>query len=169
MWFCSPVAWFLDAWEVHIPWTRKEIKSFGIALHYPMPEKIIPLGNLFSPNFGIFKVQGVVPWKHIQRPWGCSQRKVWSFSERSLLETCKGIDRTLATETLPSDVCRHGPKIDCGYSLCTMCAWRLCTFLGMEMYSVKTLAPRNLTGINLGTTPRRHRTRGYACQWSTKK
>ena len=24
----------------------------------PAPETIIPLGNLFSPNFGIFKVQG---------------------------------------------------------------------------------------------------------------
>ena len=27
----------------------------------PVPEKNIPLGNSFSPNFGIFKVQGGLP------------------------------------------------------------------------------------------------------------
>ena len=42
-----------------------------------------------------------------------------------------------------------------------MYAWGLCPFLGMEIYSEKSLAPRNLSGINLGTTPRRHHTRGY--------
>ena len=34
-----------------------------------------------------------------------------------------------------------------------MYAWGLCPFLGMEIYSKKSLAPRNLSGINLGTTP----------------
>ena len=119
----------------------------------PVPEKMTPLGNLLSPNFGIFKVQGVVPWNNIQRHWGWNQRKVWGFSERSLLETCKGINRTLATGTLSRDVCPHGPKIDSGYFLCTMYAWGLCPFLGMDIYSEKSLAPRNLSGINLGTTP----------------
>ena len=78
-----------------------------------------------------------------------------------MLETCKGINRTtLATGTLSRDVCPHGPKIDSGYFLCTMYAWGLCPFLGMEIYSEKSLAPRNLSWINLGTTPRRHHTRG---------
>ena len=124
------------------------------------PKKIIRLGILFSPNFGSFKVGGVVPWKNIQRRWGCNQRKAWSFSEPSLLETCKGINRNLATGTLSRDVCPHGPKIDSRYFLCTMYAWGLCPFLGMEIYSKKSLAPRNFSGINLGTTPRRHHTRG---------
>ena len=122
----------------------------------PVSEKIIPLGNLFSPNF----------W-YSQSPGGLShgeifsnQRKVWSFSERSLLETCKGINRTLATGTLSGDVCLYGPKIDSGYFLCTMYAWGVCPFLGMQIYSEKNLAPRNLSGINLGTTPRRHHTQG---------
>ena len=100
---------------------------------------------------------------------GCNQRKVWSFSERSLLETCKGINRTLATGTLSRDVCPHGPKIDSGYFLCTMYAWGLCPFLGMDIYSEKSLAPRNLSGINLGTTPRRHHTRGYPAKVSCLK
>ena len=47
----------------------------------------------------------------------------------------------------------HGPKIDSGYLLCTIYAWGLCPSLGMEIYSEKSLAPRNLSGINLGTTP----------------
>ena len=111
------------------------------------------------------KFRGVVPWKNIQRHWGCNQRKVWSFSERSLLETCEGINRALATGTLSRDVCPHGPKIDSGYFLCTMYAWGLCPFLGMEIYSEKSLAPRNLSGINLGTTPCRHHTRGFGARW----
>ena len=32
-----------------------------------------------------------------------------------------------------------------------MYAWGLCPFLGMEIYSEKSLDPRNLSGINLGT------------------
>ena len=94
---------------------------------------------------------------------------MWSFSERSLLETCKGINRTLATGTLSRDVCPHGPKIDSGYFLCTMYAWGLCPFLGMDIYSEKSLAPRNLSGINLGTTPRRHHTWGYPAKVSCLK
>ena len=39
-----------------------------------------------------------------------------NFSERSLLETCKGINRTLATGNLSRDVCPHGPKRDISYS-----------------------------------------------------
>ena len=122
--------------------------------------KIIPLGHLLSPNFGIFKVEGGCPMEKYSATLGCNQRKVWSFSERSLLETCKGINRTLATGTLSRDVCPHGPKIDSGYFLCNMYAWGLCPFLGTEIYSEKSLAPRNLSGINLGTTLRRHHTRG---------
>ena len=39
------------------------------------------------------------------------------------------------------------------FFFCTMYAWGLCPFLGMDIYSEKSLAPRNLSGINLGTTP----------------
>ena len=45
----------------------------------------------------------------------------------------------------------------------------LCPFLGMEIYSEKSLAPRNLSGINLGTNPRRHRTPGSGVRSSTGK
>ena len=41
-----------------------------------------------------------------------------------------------------------------------MYAWGLYPFSGMDIYSNKSMAPRNLSGINLGTTPRRHHTRG---------
>ena len=91
---------------------------------WPCARKIIPLGNLLSPNFGIFKVQGRCP------------------------------------KMFARHVCPHCPKIDSGYFLCTMYARGWCPFLGMEIYSEKSLAPRNLSGINLGTTLRRHHTRG---------
>ena len=48
---------------------------------------------------------------------GLQPEKSVGFSERRLLETCKGINRTLATGTLSRDVCPHGPKIDSGYFL----------------------------------------------------
>ena len=38
------------------------------------------------------------------------------------------------------------------FFLCTMYAWGLCPFLGMEIYCEKNLAPRIFSGINLGTT-----------------
>ena len=50
----------------------------------------------------------------------------------------------------------------------TMYAWGLCPFLGMEIYSEKSLAPRNLSGINLGTTPHRHHTRGFCAVFIRK-
>ena len=46
------------------------------------------------------------------------------------------------------------------FFLCAMYAWGLCPFLGMDIYSEKNLVPRNLSGINLGTPPRRHHTQG---------
>ena len=67
-------------------------------------------------------------------------------------EVGPGINRTLTTGTLSRDVRAHGSKIDFGYFfLCAMYAWGLCPFLGIEIYSEKNLAPRNLSGINLGT------------------
>ena len=61
--------------------------------------------------------------------------------------------------TLSRDVCPHGPKIDSGYFWCTMYTWGLCPFLGTEIFP-KNLAPKKLSRINLGTTPRRHHTQG---------
>ena len=55
------------------------------------------------------------------------------------------------------------PKLILDIFLCTMYAWGLCPFLGMEIYSEKSLAPRNLSGINLGTTPRRHHHTVHMC------
>ena len=140
--------------------SRNRVRAGRIFFLTLCPKKISVYKSYSAPTLVFSKFRGVVPWKNIQRHWGCNQRKVWSFSERSLLETCKGINRTLATGTLSRDVCPHGPKIDSGYFLCNMYAWGLCPFLGTEIYSEKSLAPRNLSGINLGTTPRRHHTQG---------
>ena len=98
---------------------------------------------------------------------GLQPKKSVEFLGAEFVGDLQGINRTLATGTLSRDVCPHGPKIDSGYFLCTMYAWGLCPFLGMEIYSEKSLAPRNLSGINLGTTPRRHHTR-YTCVLQVK-
>ena len=45
----------------------------------PVPEKIIPLGNLFSPNFGIFKVQGGCPMEKYSAPLWLQPKKRVEF------------------------------------------------------------------------------------------
>ena len=129
-----------------------------------MPEKNIPLGNLGSPNFGIFKVQGGCPMEKYSSTLGLQPKKSVEFLGAEFVGDLQRDKQQLGhwnfiQRCLPPGP--HGPKIDSGYFLCTMYAWGLCPFLGMEIYSEKSLAPRNLSGINLGTTPRRHHTRGY--------
>ena len=139
----------------------------GRILFLTLCRKKISLWEIYSaPTLVFSKFRGVVPWKNIQRHWGCNQRKVWSFSKRSLLETCEGINRTLATGTLSRDVCPHGPKV---------VRLEVVPFFGNgNLFRKNSLAPRNLSGINLGTTPRRHHTRGFwngfnFCQINTMK
>ena len=91
---------------------------------------------------------------------GLQPKKSVEFLGAEFVGDLQGINRTLATGTLSRDVCPHGPKIDSRYFLCTMYAWGLCPSLGLAICSEKRLAPRNFSGINLGTTPRRHHTRG---------
>ena len=45
----------------------------------PVPEKIIPLGNLFRPNFGIFKVQGGYPMEKYSATLGLQPKKSVEF------------------------------------------------------------------------------------------
>jgi len=46
-----------------------------------VPEKNIPLGNLFSPNFGIFKVQGGCPMEKYSETLGLQPKKSVEFLE----------------------------------------------------------------------------------------
>ena len=45
----------------------------------PVPENIIPLGNLFSPNFGIIKVQGGCPMEKYSATLGLQPKKRVEF------------------------------------------------------------------------------------------
>ena len=45
----------------------------------PVRKNIIPLGNLFSPNFGIFKVQGGCPMEKYSATLGLQPKKSVEF------------------------------------------------------------------------------------------
>ena len=91
------------------------------------------LGHLFSPNFGIFKVQGGCPMEKYSATLGLQPKKNVEFLGAEL-------------GTLSRDVCPHGPKIDSGYFWCTMYTWGLCPFLGTEFFPKKTWPPKNYPG-----------------------
>jgi hypothetical protein len=63
----------------------------------PVPENIIPLGHLFSPNFSIFKVQGVCPMEKYSATLGLHPKKSVEFLGAEFVGDCKRINRTLAT------------------------------------------------------------------------
>ena len=72
----------------------------GRIFSWPCARKIIPLGHLFSPNFGIFKVQWVCPMEKYLATLGLQPKKSVEFLGAEFVGDCKRINRTLATWTL---------------------------------------------------------------------
>ena len=72
----------------------------GRIFSWPCARKIIPLGHLFSPNFGIFKVQWVCPMEKYLATLGWQPKKSVEFLGAEFVGDCKRINRTLATWTL---------------------------------------------------------------------
>ena len=59
-------------------WTNR-VRAGRIFFLTLCPKKIIPLGNLFSPNFGIFKVQGGCPMEKYSATLGLQPKKSVEF------------------------------------------------------------------------------------------
>ena len=72
----------------------------GRIFSWPCARKIIPLGHLFSPNFGIFKVQWVCPMEKYLATLGLQPKKSVEFLGAEFVGDCKRINRALATWTL---------------------------------------------------------------------
>ena len=117
----------------------------------PVPEKIIPLGNLFSPNFGIFKVQGGCPMEKYSSTLGLQPKKSVEFLGAVFFGDLQRNKQDLGHWNFTQRCLPPWSQNWFWIFLCTMYAWGLCPFLGMEIDSEKSLAPRNLSGINLGT------------------
>ena len=59
--------------------TQNRVRAGRIFFLTLCPKKIIPLGNLFSPNFGIFKVQGGCPMEKYSATLGLQPKKSVEF------------------------------------------------------------------------------------------
>jgi hypothetical protein len=86
----------------------------------PVPEKNIPLGNLGSPNFGIFKVQGGCPMEKYSSTLGLQPKKSVEFLGAEFVGDLQRDKQQLGhwnfiQRCLPPGP--HGPKIDSGYFL----------------------------------------------------
>ena len=102
-----------------------------------MPDDIFHLGNSFGPNFGIFKVQGVCPMEKYSATLGLQPKKSVEFLRAEFVGDLQHWN------FIQGDVCPHGPKIDSGYVSCVPCTPGGCAlFLGTNVYSEKSLAPR---------------------------
>ena len=66
-----------------VPWKEQTILQAGSCWQDffpdPVPEKMTPLGNLLSPNFGIFKVQGGCPMEQYSATLGLKPKKSVEF------------------------------------------------------------------------------------------
>ena len=58
--------------------SRNRVRAGRIFFLTLCPKKISVYKSYSAPTLVFSKFRGVVPWKNIQRHWGCSQRKVWS-------------------------------------------------------------------------------------------
>ena len=71
----------------------------------PVPENITPLRHLFSPNFGIFKVQGVCPMEKDSATLGLQPKKSVEFLGAEFVGDCKRINRNWPLELYPDMFC----------------------------------------------------------------
>ena len=122
--------------------------------------KIIPLGlkDIYSaPILAFSKFRGVVPWKNIQRHWGCSQRKMWSFSERSWLQRDKQV--LGHWNFIPEMFAPMVPKLILDI-FGVPCAPGGCALFGNGNLFRKNIGPKKIIWDTFGYNPRRHHTRG---------
>ena len=108
-----------------------------------------------APTLVFSKFRGVVPWKNIQRHWGCNLKKSVEFLGAEFVGDLQRDKQDLGhwnfiQRCLPP----HGPKIDSGYFLCTMYAWGLCPSCG-DSAKRQNVHPRQVpeTGAAGGTCP----------------
>ena len=72
----------------------------------PVLENIIfPVGNLFSPNFGIFKVQGGCPMEKYSATLGLQPKKSVEFLGAEFVGDCTRINRNWPLELYPDMFC----------------------------------------------------------------
>ena len=127
----------------------------------PAPETIIPLGNLFSPNFGIFKVQGSCPMGKYSATLGLQPKKSVEFLGAEFVGDLHRDKQDLGHWNFTQRCLPPWPQNWFWIFFVYHVRLGVVPIFGNGIDSEKSLAPRNLSGINLGTTPCRHHTRGF--------